>query len=117
MIPWKKCFLNVPLNEKGIEEHDTFDPDMPNVFTVILSDDEYYAIDNVVFTEWNKKFNIIIDIFEEETLEAEHTREAMEILDKHISESNDSQFLSAAGKLNEALAKAVELSMPLYLDF
>ena len=113
---WEKCHLNVPLNQQGIIEHETDDLEMPNVDSFWLSPEEYDVL-CPVFTKWNKMFDIIIDICEEETLGAEYTREAMEILEKHISESNDSQFLSATAKLKEALAKAVELSMPLYLDF
>ena len=87
-----------------------------NVFTVILTDDEYNILFDI-FYEWNETFDIIIDIFEEETLEAGYTRKAMEILDKYIGNSTDKQFLAAAAKLKEALSKAVELGMPLYLDF
>ncbi|MBQ5563557.1 MAG: hypothetical protein IIT39_09230 [Clostridia bacterium] len=35
-LEWKKCFLNVPLNSQGIEEHNSFTEEWNNVFTVEL---------------------------------------------------------------------------------
>ena len=40
-LEWKKCFLNVPLNSQGIEEHNSFNEEWNNVFTVELSEKEY----------------------------------------------------------------------------
>lgn len=112
----KKCFLNVPLNEIGMKEHENFDIDMHNVYTIILTETEYDLLDDV-FDDWNNKFNILIDIFEEETLSANNTYEAMEILKQHISKNKNPHFLSAAKKLNQALSKSIEVNMPLFLDF
>ena len=113
----KICFLNVPLNARGEVEHDYYDPpDMPNVWTMIISRMEYRRL-LWVFEEWNESFNLFIDIFEEEKLPRERTREALAILEHHMRERPESEFLEAAQKLKIALNKAIELDMPLYLDF
>ena len=116
-LDWKKCFLNVPLNSAGLIEHDSDDPEWKNVFTVEITNVEYNLLSDV-FYDWNCKFHILIDIFEEETLDPENAQEAMEILKRHIEKKSDNQdFLSAAEKLKSALEKAIEVKMPLFLDF
>ena len=116
-LDWKKCYLNVPLNDAGLIEHDSDDPVWNNVFTAELSHDDYNKL-FCVFNDWNDKFNILIDIFEEETLDPENAQEAMEILKRHIEKKSDNlDFLSAAEKLKSALEKAIEVKMPLFLDF
>lgn len=115
-LEWKKCFLNVPLNKEGVEEHDSFYEEWRNVFTVELSEKEYSTLSDI-FDEWNQKFDIIIDIFEEETLENNNEEEAMRILNKYISNSSNAEFVAAANKLKIALQKAINVQMPLYLDF
>ena len=116
-LEWKTCFLNVPLNDAGLIEHDSDNPEWNNVFTVELSVDEYERL-NSVFNDWNDKFDILIDIFEEETLNPENGQEAMEILERHIEKNCGNQdFLNAAEKLKRALEKAIEVKMPLFLDF
>ena len=116
-LEWKKCFLNVPINDAGLIEHDSDDPVWNNVFTVEMSNDDFYKLLDV-FIEWNHKFDIIIDIFEEETLNPENAQEAMTILERHMEKNSGNQdFLNAAEKLKSALEKAIEVNMPLFLDF
>ena len=63
ILEWKKCYLNVPLNETGIQDHE-YDTDMSNIYTVTLDTKEYDLLSDV-FHEWNQKFDIINDIFED----------------------------------------------------
>ena len=114
---WKICFLNVPLNDAGVIEHDSNDPVWNNVFTVELTNVEYNILSDV-FYDWNCKFHLLIDICEEEILNPEYAQEAMAILKQHIEKNNDNQdFLNASEKLKSALEKAIEVNMPLFLDF
>lgn len=115
-LSWKKCFLNVPLNEEGIKEHDNFDEDMKNIFTIELSEEEYGMLSDV-FYEFNQNFNIIIDIFEEETLEPHNIDTAIKIAKKHLSNDKNSAFNISCEKLLNALLKAKELDKPVYFDF
>ena len=132
-LDWKKCFLNVPLNSAGLIEHDSDDPEWKNVFTVEITNVEYNLLSDV-FYDWNCKFHVLYFYPEEEyiradiilpevndgeeTLDPENAQEAMEILKRHIEKKSDNQdFLSAAEKLKSALEKAIEVKMPLFLDF
>ena len=114
----KICCLSVPLNEKGIIEHEidlSLEPD--DLFELNFNWKQYDELDPV-FWEWNDKFDLLIDIFEDETLPPEKTREAMEILERHMRERKDEpKFIEAAEILKTAPLKAIELNMPLYLDF
>lgn len=115
-LSWKKCYLNIPLNNDGIAEHESFNLEMKNIFTIELSEAEYTLLIDI-FYEMNKKFNIIIDIFEEEVLKNDNVADAIKLLSKHISESSNPDLIEAANKVMTALAKAKELNMPVYFDF
>ncbi|MBQ5368270.1 MAG: hypothetical protein IIU43_12420, partial [Thermoguttaceae bacterium] len=90
--------------------------DMPNVVSYTLSSDEYYLLENV-FNEWNRQFDLLIDIFEEETLEPRFCQEALEILERRAALSDGAEFLAAAEKLRKALETAIKTKMSVYLDF
>ena len=116
-IAWKRTILNVPLNDAGLIEHNSNDTKWNNVFTVELSFSEFDLLESV-FNDWNRKFNIHIDYLNNETLIHENAQEAMEILKRHIEKNSDNQdFLNAAEKLKSALEKAIEVKMPLFLEF
>jgi len=108
--------LNVPLNEAGRVEHDGGGDYMPNVFNICLDHSECCALYPVYF-EWNKRFGILIDMYEEEEIQREHLDDALRILDQFVNESQSSAFIEAAKKLRVALRKALEVNMPLHLDF
>ena len=115
-LKWKKCYVNVPLDDQCVYEHDCTDDSMTNVFTVELTVDDYDAL-FWLFRAWNDAFGILIDIFEEDEIKAEKSREALRILQNHVAKSTSSEFLAAAKKILPAVEKAVELNMPIYLDF
>ena len=111
------CYLNVPLNKLGEWEYSQTQTGWSNVYSGVLSWEEFNLLFDV-FYAWNEKFDLLIDIFEEETLPADRTREAMAILERYIAKRNDvPAFVSAANKLKEALQKAIEAQTPLFLDF
>lgn len=115
---WQRCCLNVPLNEQGIKERESFaETDWPNVFNITFTWDQYDLLDPI-FLDWNDEFDLLIDFCESEKLPAEKTREAVEILELHMREREDEpKFIEAAEILKTALLKAIKLNMPLYLDF
>lgn len=116
-ITWKRTILNVPLNDAGLTEHNSKNPEWNNVFTVELSFSEFDLLESL-FNDWNRKFNIHIDYLKNETLIPENAQEAMEILKRHIEKNSDNpDFLNAAEKLKSCLEKAIDVKMPLFLDF
>ncbi len=115
-LEWKKCFLSVPLDAQGLSDYDNWSDSNGHIYTVELSVSEYEALIEV-FTKWNAEFGILIDIFEEETITANNAKRALEILQQQMDFNQRTKFLTAAEKLRIALAKAVEVHMPLHLDF
>lgn len=112
------CGLNVPLNRQGIVE---FEEDLSlewnNNFHLSITSDQFELLAGV-FNDWCNAFDLMIEFCEEETLPSGKTVEAMEILERHMREREDEpDFLEAAEILKTALAKAIELNMPLYMDF
>lgn len=115
-LEWKKCFLSVPLDAQGLSDYDNWSDSDGHIYTVELTVSEYEVLSEV-FAKWNTEFGILIDIFEEETIAVNNVKRALEILQQHMNFNQRSEFLTAAGKLKIALAKAVEVHMPLHLDF
>ena len=115
-LEWKICYVNVPLDDQRFYEHDCTDDPMTNVFTVELTVDDYDAL-FWLFRAWNDAFGTLIDLFEEDEIKAENVQEALGVLQNHMAESASSEFLAAAKKILPAVEKAVELNMPIYLDF
>ena len=112
------CGLNVPLNRQGIVE---FEEDLSfewrNIFHQSVTTDQFELLAGD-FNDWCNTFDLMIELCEEETLPAGKTVEAMKILERHMRERKDEpDFLKAAKILKTALAKAIELNMPLYMDF
>ncbi|MBQ9873157.1 MAG: hypothetical protein IJM30_01730 [Thermoguttaceae bacterium] len=114
---WKECYLNVPLNKRGEQEYSQTRTSWSNVYTGVITWDEFDLLIDV-FNEWNDKFDLLIDVFEDDALPADKTREAMAILERYMTKRKDvPAFVSAASKLKEALQKAIEARTPLFLDF
>ena len=112
----KIYFINVPINQQGIEERESWDELMPNVRTFELTTTEYDRLIKV-FNVWNKAFDLFIDSFEEEEMQAEDVPEALSLLDEFINKSDSSEFLAAVQKLKSGLQLAVDLGMKIYFDF
>ena len=63
-------YMNVPLNEMGINEFESYDEEMRNVRTFELTQEEYEALRQPkgLFERFDEKFGTIIDVCEEELL-------------------------------------------------
>ncbi|MBQ9873152.1 MAG: hypothetical protein IJM30_01705 [Thermoguttaceae bacterium] len=93
---WNRGLLCVPLNEQGTEEYDYDLPEWPNVFFYTINGEQYDELESV-FWEWNDTLGLLIGQYEEETLPAEKTREALEILERRMRERKDEpKFLETA---------------------
>ncbi len=78
-------FINVPMNEKGIEEFESYDEIMSNVKTFELTEGEYMAlrVKGGLFAKFDKKFGTIIDVCEEERIDYEDIETAVDITNNH----------------------------------
>lgn len=120
MSEYKKvCYVNVPVNELGVTEHESWDMEWEHVVTFELSRAEFDLLYRI-FADWDKMFHILIGIYEEEILEARHVGEALEILRKHNAchlKETDKEYFAASAKLEEALELAERSSTCVFLDF
>ncbi len=88
-------YMNVPLNETGINEFDNYDEEMHNVKTFELSQEEYESLRQPkgLFEKFDEKFGTIIDVCEEERIDKVNLAEALQLtnklLEKHKNETTD----------------------------
>ena len=88
-------YMNVPLNETGINEFDNYNEEMHNVKTFELSQEEYEALRQPkgLIEKFDEKFGTIIDVCEEERIDKVNLAEALQLtnklLEKHKNETTD----------------------------
>jgi hypothetical protein len=102
-------YINVPLNENGIAELESYDKDMKNVRTFELTESEYECLrkKNGVFEQFDSKFGTIIDVCEEERIDISNIDSALEISRVFKSKGRKNSENSAAyTKLIESLETA-----------
>ena len=102
-------YINVPLNDVGVQEFETYDEDMENVKTFELSEEEYMLLRNPggLFERFDKSFGILIDVCEEERINLSDIDKALEIVDS-IPQKRTDVFKTAIGKVKESLSLAKE---------
>ncbi len=102
-------YVNVPLNNKGIEEFENYDAKMSNVQTFELTQEEYYVLrvgEKSLFSILEKRIGIIIDQGEEERIDFENLAEAYNIVKKRKARSDTEKL--ALGKIKESLEMALK---------
>lgn len=112
-----KYYINVPMNEKGLEEFETFAEDTPNVYSVELTKDEYVVLSaaNGLFKEYYKAFGIIIDVCEEEDIDIDEIDQAIEITKQYLTKAKNAAEKSGVEKVMQALEMGKEAGY--YVEF
>ncbi len=83
-------YMNVPKNEKGIDEFENYDETMANVETFELTEEEFESLffgKDCLFKKFDKSFGTIIDYCEEERIEPEDIADAYEMACKYKARS------------------------------
>lgn len=103
-------YLNIPLNQTGVEEFESYDDEMPNVHTVELSASEYQLLrrSNGLFSMFDQEFGIFIDVCEEERIELSQLDQAIEMTEKKMKKSRDELETEAINKVLQSLQVAKE---------
>lgn len=115
-------YINVPLNEEGIKEFETYDEKMLNVKTFELTQAEYETLrqPNGLFQKFDEKFGTIIDVCEEERIEKTNLSEALQyvnkLLAKHKNELTDNALEKVAESLNCAINAGTFWEIDIYLE-
>lgn len=108
-------YVQIPLNAHGLYAfHHTMGLD--DVRTFVFSTDEILFLMKL-FTKFNREFDLLIETYEEETLDATHLDRALELTEEFAKENASGQFASAVERFKEALLLAKQCQMPLIFDF
>ena len=103
-------YINVPLNEAGIEEFETYSEEMPNVKTFELTQEEYEVLrqPKSLFQIFDEKFGTIIDVCEEERIEEANLAEALQLAIKLVEKHSDALIVRATQKVIDSLKCAID---------
>ncbi len=83
-------YMNVPRNEKGMDEIEYLDETMANVETFELTEEEFESLffgKDSLFTKFDKSFGTIINYCEEDEIKPEDIADAYEMACKHKAKS------------------------------
>ena len=103
-------YLNVPLNEKGIREFETYDEIGANVKTFELTEEEFTSLfrRGKLFDILDKKYDTIIDRCEEERIEFKDLADAVLTVEQYLQKVKDPIEKSATKKVLESLKLALD---------
>jgi len=108
-------YVQIPLNANGLYAfHHT--EGLEDVTTFVFNNNETNFLMKL-FMLFNKEFDLLIDTYEEETLEVEYLDRALELTEEFAKNNAASQFSPAIQRFKEALALAKQCQMPLIFDF
>ncbi|MCR5719029.1 MAG: hypothetical protein K6F84_00550 [Lachnospiraceae bacterium] len=111
-------YLNVPLNETGVQELESYDDELANVKTFELSDMEYESLrkKDGLFERFDSELGTIIDVCEEEVIKTEQIPHAIDILENHLESVKDKTERESCIKIMEALKMARDADTFLEID-
>ncbi len=102
-------YINVPMNEKGIEEFESYAEEMANVKTFELTEKEYTSLrsgKDSIFSKFDEKLGTIIDACEEERIDLDKLSEAYELVSKHKPKTDTEK--TALSKVRESVKLAID---------
>lgn len=113
-------YINTPLNAKGVYELENCYEEMPDVYTEELTDEEYMKLslsECSLFEEFGKRFDVFIDVCEEERILNSQVQEAMQIVLRKKAKTTDSAEQSGLEKVLRVLEKALAAGSFVEFDF
>ncbi|MBQ7176094.1 MAG: hypothetical protein IJS08_01665 [Victivallales bacterium] len=107
-------FIRVPDNEKANYEY--LSVNMPHVKSYSFTEDEAWFL-MTLFDRFNKKFGILIDLYEDDYIKPEHLSEAIEMTKAFAAENAGCPFDDAIKRFTEAAELALANQVWLIFDF
>lgn len=104
---WDHEYLNIPMNDKGVQELDgCTDSGWHDVYSIKLMEED---LDNILhlINVFNATFDILIDIAEEERLITADLKEALSIAKKYYDDASD-DVKPSVQKVIDAINVALE---------
>ena len=114
----RRHFIYAPKNLEGYNHFEYFIEDKENVHEEELTQEEFDALDEYptgFFSLINKKWKVMVDLWEDEQLPAEHVAEALELANAMIAKSSNPAEISGLEKVKRALEVAVKSGY--YIEF
>ena len=106
MILTKEKYITVPKNEARIKEYESLIDESENMITYVLPEDEFETLDkHHVFDIINDKCDLMIDIYESETVSAEELKAVYD------------EISLLKGVWLDAVNKAIKYGTCVFLDF
>lgn len=98
-------YINVPMNQKGIDEFENYESEMPNVQSAELTEDEFYFLrkQNGLFSRFDDECGTIIDTCEEERIEFEYLDNAIQATKDFLKQTSDEKEKKLFNKILELL--------------
>ena len=114
-----KCNCIAFLNQKGIQEMEEyqFENYTENMYVETLSYKEAESIYMQIFNEFNTKFDLLIDYFEEEDLPSEELADAETIVTDFLKSEITEEQKAAAEKVLHVIQKASECKTYVCFEF
>ena len=108
-------YVQVPRNANGLHAfHHTMGLDDVSTFVFSNTETNYLM---KLFMKFNREFDLLIETYEEETLDTTHQDRALELTEEFARENASGQFSAAIERFKEALLLAKQCQMPLIFDF
>ena len=114
----RRHFIFAPKNLEGYNHFEYFIEDKENIHEEELTEEEYNALDEYqadFFSLIYEKWNVIVGLWEDEQLPAEHVAEALELANAMIAKSSNPAEISGLEKVKRALEVAVKSGY--YIEF
>lgn len=116
-----KYYINVPINQQGVEEFESYSEVSQNIKTYELTENEFDVLrkKNGLFSIFKKELGTIIDYCEEERIECEQLDYAIALtsnyLDKVIERSEKDVCVALLELLKTAKASGTFLEIDIFL--
>lgn len=115
-IPAKLFYVQIPIDQKGVEEWNFCAPIFEKMEHFEFTEPEACFLDSL-FMQYNEQFGLLIDQWEDEEMSADHVPEALAMAQQFAMQILDESMRSAINRFIEALELALKLKMPVYFDF
>ena len=118
-ITFKDYYILVPLTQEAIDDLYRYDIYKENCdkredlirdsFKAMIFDEEtYHFLDNNLFTFINAECDVMIDIYEEETVENDQLGSVLELTNSLLESSNDERFIKLATEFKSLVELAIK---------
>ena len=123
MLPWElreqvhpSHYIHVPEGKEYEDDWEWHSENIPHIKTYVFYSQEIDSL-TPLLNDFNEKFDIFIDKYEDEVLVPESLNEAIGLCEAFMSEHNQKETAEVAGRLLEALKLAKQNNVKVFFNF